>query len=286
MSTGTKNRTQQTRWRLGVAGLALVALSACGGRSSDPVSSVNPLDQLFTCDHLTAEIAANTLRMEDLRDERVANRLRNLTRVPGAFFGNPLTALALADTSLAIYREIDALERRNDQVAEMRRDKQCDSGGRTLIALPGVTPTPAAPAAPKPGATPAAGEEAVAAVTPAPAAAPAPAARASAEQPVAEPANAEGPPPADAAVAAYAALLQSGAVTERQPLDDALAARTQSAAPRIDAADLPERSASEIAQIAEDIETVQRAKASPPPAGAKQTPIPTTPLPAARPVAE
>ncbi len=262
----------------GLGCAALLILAGCGGRSASVVSEINQLDQLFSCQHLTAEVSANTLRMEDLRDERVTNRLRNLTRVPGAFIGNPLSALALADTSLAIYREIDALERRNENVARMRQEKNCDGGGQnTLIALPGLTAPPAEPedaaVADTTGATKSNGLASLKT----------PPADPVASDPTLEPANAETPPPDDSAIAAYAALLQSGAVTQKKPLDEALEARATGEKPAaVESASLPERSAAEIAQIAEDIETVQKAREAPASKGAKETLIPTGPRPAAQ----
>lgn len=235
-----------------LAGLG--ALAGCGGRSTSAVDTTTALDQLFTCDHLDAEYAANIRRMEDLEDERVANRLRNLTRVPGALIGNPLSALALTDLSVAIYREINALERRNARVQEIRYEKDCDGHGDTLIAAPPVTP-------PAPVEEPAAQPVETAAAQPA---APRPAAKPGDEAPI-EPANAK-VEPNDSAVAAYAALLQSAGAPEPAPLSEALKADgTVRDTEAIETSSLPERNAGEIAEMAEQIATQQRASAPPAP---------------------
>lgn len=123
--------------------IGLVALlAACGGRTSNPVSERSELDQLFTCAHLEAETSANALRISDLRDERATNRLRNLTRVPGALLGNPLSALALADPSIAVYREIEALERRNAWITAMSQERNCLDQAQPVIAAPPPPPVP------------------------------------------------------------------------------------------------------------------------------------------------
>lgn len=255
MSSGRKfSRKSWTRAAtLGLGCVTVLALGACGGRSTNAVSEANPLDQLFSCQHLDAELAANTLRMDDLRDERVANRLRNLTRVPGAFFGNPLSALALADPSVAIYREIDALERRNENVARMRAEKDCDGGGDTLIAVSPFAPVAEDETVEANPDEPDAAAGGLAALETKPV-------QQATDEPQIEPANAETPPPDESAIAAYSALLQSGAVTDKKPLEDALEAREDAETAKIETASLPERNAKEIAQIAEDIETVQRAR--------------------------
>lgn len=280
-SAETKTRRDRTVGRrlAALASLGAVALlAACGGRSATPVQQTSALDQLFTCAHLDAEIAANTLRMEDLRDERVANRLRNLTRVPGALFGNPLSALALADPSLAIYREIDALEKRNTHVSEMRVEKDCDGGGSdTLIASTLETldsaPDGATTVAEDEGATPAAPETRVATAQPPAAqtpttqalaheaAAPAPNTRAAS----ASAAGADAFTPDSAAISAYASLLQSGAAPEKPPLEDALAMRAGLDTRAIETATIREPDAKSIKELAEDVETIQRAEASPQP---------------------
>ncbi|MEL6977391.1 MAG: hypothetical protein AAGM38_01775 [Pseudomonadota bacterium] len=128
------------RWILGAAALtAVLGLSACGGRVADPVAQRSDLDSRLNCAHLGAEKAANLRRMEDLRDERVDNRIRSVARVPGAIIGNPLSAIALADPSLAIYEEIDALEARNARIDELIAEKNCGAAptdARSAAAAP------------------------------------------------------------------------------------------------------------------------------------------------------
>lgn len=125
-----------------VLGSALL-LAACGGRAADPVLNQSPFDMRLSCAHVAAERAANVRRIEDLRDERNFNRVRNLTRVPGAILGNPLTALALVDTSRAVYVEIDALEKRNGQLDRLEVEKAC--GVQAVAAAPEAPPAPSGP---------------------------------------------------------------------------------------------------------------------------------------------
>lgn len=138
-SAGERTRTPKRRSLLAFSALgAALLVAGCGGRAANPVSESSAFDLKLSCAHLDAEAEANSRRIDDLRDERNTNRLRNLTRVPGALIGNPLSALALADTSRAIYVEIDALEARNERLEELKQEKRCgeqdgDGFGATLV---------------------------------------------------------------------------------------------------------------------------------------------------------
>lgn len=116
-------------WRRLGAGAAVLVLAAtaagCGGRVANPVSREGNFDIRLSCAHIRAERIANDRRIEDLRDERVDNRVRNLTKIPSVIFGNPFTALALVDTSRAIYVEIGAIEERNHRLDELGTEKNC-----------------------------------------------------------------------------------------------------------------------------------------------------------------
>lgn len=113
--------------RVGAAAALCGVVAACGGRPAQPVAAVRQIDVALTCEHISAEQKANEARAADLRDERVDNRIRTLSRLPGAIIGNPFTAIALADPSIAIYRELNALETRNDRLTAMRTERACDA---------------------------------------------------------------------------------------------------------------------------------------------------------------
>lgn len=104
---------------------ATLVLSACGGRSANPVALVSTVDFLLTCDDIDAERAANVERVADLEDERNANRARSAGRIATSIFGNPLSAVALFDLSTAIYQEIGAIEARNDRLNALEEEKNC-----------------------------------------------------------------------------------------------------------------------------------------------------------------
>lgn len=111
---------------IAAAGVLCVGLAACGGRTGNPVAAQSQLDGRLSCAHLGAERKANLRQMEDLRDERVDNRVRSVSRLPGALIsGNPLSLIALADPSTAIYDELAALERRNERIDALLAEKRC-----------------------------------------------------------------------------------------------------------------------------------------------------------------
>lgn len=129
-AAGQENRRRALgRWgrRLSAVSAAALclALAGCGGRTANPTATANTLDTRLSCAHLSAEKAANLRRLEDLDDERDENRIRSLTRVPGAIIGNPISAIVLADPSLAIYEEEAAIERRNARIDALTAEKAC-----------------------------------------------------------------------------------------------------------------------------------------------------------------
>lgn len=110
----------------GIAALAAAAMvAACGGRAAQPVAPVATIDAALSCAHIEAELRANAARADDLRGERNTNRLRSLSRVPGALIGNPISAIALADPSIAIYRELGALQLRNTRLGALALERGC-----------------------------------------------------------------------------------------------------------------------------------------------------------------
>lgn len=121
---------------------AAVVLSGCGGRASDPLPLRTDLDPQLDCVQLTAQRSFLVQRIADLEDERADNRARTLSRVPGALIGSPVTAILLADPSIAVYREIDAAEKRDAELARLQSERGCD------VAAPGAPEEEAEPLAP------------------------------------------------------------------------------------------------------------------------------------------
>lgn len=137
MRTGARirtNRAARTAKRgAAVAAAALVlTLSACGGRKAEPLPLQTALDPQFDCVQLAAQRAFLVRRIADLEDERDFNRARTLSRVPGALIGSPISAILLADPSIAIYREIDAAEARDDELERLQEARGC------LVQAPGA----------------------------------------------------------------------------------------------------------------------------------------------------
>lgn len=130
------------------AAALLGAVAACGGRSAQPVASVQDVDVQLTCSHIDAELAANAARADDLRGERNDNRVRSLSRVPGAIVGSPITAIVLADPSIAIYRELNALSVRNSRLQALQLERGCTPGAPVVV--PAAPPAAAVSSAPAP----------------------------------------------------------------------------------------------------------------------------------------
>lgn len=115
------------RWMMTAAAVALLMASgACGGRVADPIARESLLDSQLDCAQLSAERQFLVKRVEDLEDERRANRARTASRVPGAIIGSPISAIVFADLSVAIYREIAAARRRDERLRELQGDRGCD----------------------------------------------------------------------------------------------------------------------------------------------------------------
>lgn len=133
------------------AAALLGVVAACGGRSAQPVASVQDVDVQLTCSHIDAELAANAARADDLRGERNDNRVRSLSRVPGAIVGSPITAIVLADPSIAIYRELNALSVRNSRLQALQLERGCTPGAPVVVpAAPPSAPAAAVASAPAP----------------------------------------------------------------------------------------------------------------------------------------
>jgi hypothetical protein len=98
--------------------LSCVALSACGGRTSHPVATTTPDDALMSCAHLDAELAINKHHIDDLMDEKDHSENNNLA----AGLLMPIYMIDLSDTER---KEMDALQKRNDVLTSLMKQKNC-----------------------------------------------------------------------------------------------------------------------------------------------------------------
>ena len=103
--------------RFALALAAISALSACGGRVADPVSTTRASDNLLTCAHIEAERNVNIARAEDLSGENEFAANNNF----GMLVASPLF-LDLSDT---VQKEIVALDARNGQLDALASAKGC-----------------------------------------------------------------------------------------------------------------------------------------------------------------
>src|SRR6185369_3725309 len=61
-------------------------LTACAGRSPNPVALVQPMDQSLTCDAIYAEVAADNKKIADLGGEQGAKVAQNVAAgIAGVF---------------------------------------------------------------------------------------------------------------------------------------------------------------------------------------------------------
>lgn len=110
-----------------VALIAVLALAGCGGRATRLPQVERPLDGLLNCSQIVSERAFIEKRIEDLDDERNTNTARTASRIPGAIIGTPVTAIILADPSIAIYREIEAWKARDAGLAARYDEMECEA---------------------------------------------------------------------------------------------------------------------------------------------------------------
>lgn len=134
-------RTGKSAGALVLLAMVLV-VAACGGRRAEPIPVRTDLDPQFNCAQLTAQRSFLVRRIAELEDERNFNRARTLSRLPGALIGSPISAIVLADPSVAIYQEIEAAEERDVELARLQEERGCN------VEAPGAPEEPAAPITP------------------------------------------------------------------------------------------------------------------------------------------
>ncbi len=106
---------------LAIAVLAL--LSACGGRSANPVAPYQPGDENRSCEGLQSEISRNEQEIAKLLPYESAAGKNTALGVSGFFFIVPLFFMDFKD---AEGMEITALKRRNSTLREVAAKNQCD----------------------------------------------------------------------------------------------------------------------------------------------------------------
>ncbi len=111
--------------RAAILAAAALSVSACGGRKAEPLPIRTDLDPQFNCAQLAAQRSFLVRRIAELEDERNFNRARTLSRLPGAIIGSPISAILLADPSIAVYREIDAAGARDQELERLQEEKGC-----------------------------------------------------------------------------------------------------------------------------------------------------------------
>ena len=113
-NTSSKNGSRTHCFILAVF---LAGLSTCGGRVSTPITAVQEIDSLLTCQHLRAEISNHEKRAKELLGEKKDQGANNL----GFLITSPLF-LDFNDTEK---KEIKALADRDAHVAELQKQKNC-----------------------------------------------------------------------------------------------------------------------------------------------------------------
>jgi hypothetical protein len=101
-----------------IAGAALaVTLSACAGRSPQPVAVVQPQDQFTDCTAIMAEVEANNRRVQELASEEGLKTTQNVAAgVAGIFI--PVLWFGM-DFQGAASKEVAALQSRQQYLASL-----------------------------------------------------------------------------------------------------------------------------------------------------------------------
>ncbi|MEL6282681.1 MAG: hypothetical protein AAFQ73_08000 [Pseudomonadota bacterium] len=118
-------------------GVLALSVAACGGRAARPVAETSDLDARITCDGISAEKEANVRRVAELADEKLANDIRNATKVVTFPLLGGVTTPLTFDLSLAIDEERRAIAKRDLRLDQLAVDKSC---GGIVVELQGVTP--------------------------------------------------------------------------------------------------------------------------------------------------
>jgi hypothetical protein len=124
--------------RLGAVLTAALVLTACAGRSPDPVALVQAQDTSASCTAIQAELAANTTKISELGKDQGKKVAQNVAAgVAGLFI--PVLWFAM-DFQGTAGKEITALEQRNAYLAQTALER-CDqiTTADHLASLPGVT---------------------------------------------------------------------------------------------------------------------------------------------------
>jgi hypothetical protein len=103
--------------------LSISLLSACGGRTPDPVAEVQPGDSALTCAQLRSEITANTRAIEGLVKEQETKTAQNIVAgTAGAFL---LVPWFFMDMKGAAGDEARAYQRRNEALVSRYNGMDC-----------------------------------------------------------------------------------------------------------------------------------------------------------------
>lgn len=117
--------------------LALLALTACAGRTPAPVATVRAEDRQLDCFQIAAEVRANTRQIADLSEEESEKVAQNVLAGVGGLLIWPLWfAMDFQD---AAGKETEALASRNAYLGELYARKDCaeaapDEAGEELPA--------------------------------------------------------------------------------------------------------------------------------------------------------
>ena len=105
------------------AGLALLVVTACGGRSAKPVAEIRDTDAQLSCEHISAEAEVNAARILDLLGEEKAADENNAALLLAA----PLSIAfpLFLDLGDAEQQEIRALEARTKRLATLGDERGC-----------------------------------------------------------------------------------------------------------------------------------------------------------------
>ena len=103
--------------QLAVPLTAAIALSACAGRSPNPVAITSASDTSVSCDALRAEVAANTTKISSLGREKGAKVAQNVVAGVTGLFIWPLWFAM--DFQGAASTEQKALEERNKYIGTL-----------------------------------------------------------------------------------------------------------------------------------------------------------------------
>ena len=104
--------------RLWIVTSFLSLINACGGRVARPVEEVNNFDALLSCDHLVSEYQVNLEKIGDITGERLDKTDDNV----GWVLFMPL----FLDLSGSEKKEIEALVGRNQRLAGLAKEKNCE----------------------------------------------------------------------------------------------------------------------------------------------------------------